>query len=77
MFNAKNSEAVNQIKINYEIEKKEAEKAQQKALTDSDKKRQNIIIISVVIVLLIVSVFSLFLFKRFKITNQQKEIISA
>ena len=76
MFNAENSEAVNQIKINYELEKKEAEKAQQKALTDSDKKRQNIIILSVVLVLVIVCVFSLFLFKRFKITNQQKEIIS-
>ena len=76
MFNTENNEAVNQIKINYELEKKEAEQAQQKALADSEAMRQNIILLSIVLVLLIVSVFSLFLYKRFKITNQQKEIIS-
>jgi serine phosphatase RsbU (regulator of sigma subunit) len=76
MFNTENSEALNQIKINYEVEKKDAEQAQQNALAASNKNRQNIIIISVIIVLILVSVFSLFLYKRFKITNQQKEIIS-
>ena len=76
IFNNENNEQLNQTKINFELEKKRAEQLQQKALTDADKKRQNIIILSVVLVLLIVSVFSLFLFKRFKITNQQKEIIS-
>lgn len=77
IFNSENNEQLNQTKINFELEKKRAEQLQQKALSDSDKKRQNIIILSVVLVLLIVSIFSLFLFKRFKITNQQKEIISA
>ena len=76
IFNTENNEQLNQTKINFELEKKRAEQAQQKALSDSDKKRQNIIILSVVLVLLIVSVFSLFLYKRFKISNQQKEIIS-
>jgi serine phosphatase RsbU (regulator of sigma subunit)/Tfp pilus assembly protein PilF len=76
MFNSENSEELNQIKINYELEKKEIEQAQVKALSDSDKKRQNIIILSVIIVLLTVCVFSLFLYKRFRVTNSQKEIIS-
>lgn len=76
IFNTENNEQLNQTKIDFEIEKKETEQAQQKVLADADKNRQNIIILSIVIVLLVVIVFSLFLFKRFKVTNHQKEIIS-
>ncbi|MBI3518724.1 MAG: tetratricopeptide repeat protein [Bacteroidetes bacterium] len=76
VFNAANNEELNQTKINYELEKKQAEQEQINALAESAKKRQNIIIAAVVIVLLTVSVFSLFLYKRFKVTNRQKEIIS-
>jgi len=76
IFNSENNEQLNQTKINFELEKKQAEQEKIKALAESDKKRQNIIIASVIIVLLVVCVFSIFLYKRFKVTNVQKEIIS-
>jgi hypothetical protein len=71
------------MKTQFEVEKKEAElkvkaEAEQeklKAVAAEEKKRQQVIIFAVGGVLLIVVVFSLFLFKRFRITQKQKIII--
>lgn len=65
--------------LTYEFEKKElAAKAQQEkldAITLEEKEKQNIIIYAVAGVLLLVIIFSIFLFKRFRITQKQKKII--
>jgi serine phosphatase RsbU (regulator of sigma subunit) len=76
LFNSENNEELNQTKLNYELDKKALEQAQLKALANSDKKRQNSILLCVGFVLIIVCVFSFFLYKRFKIINKQKKIIS-
>ena len=55
------------------IHKQELEK--QQAIADADKKRQTIIIAAISIGLLMVIIFSFFLYKRFKITSKQKEVI--
>ncbi|HEX7415484.1 MAG TPA: tetratricopeptide repeat protein [Bacteroidia bacterium] len=58
--------------------KKAIEKASQEkrdALAQEEKQKARIIIFAVAGVLLIVLVFSLLLYKRFKLTNQQKHII--
>ena len=79
IYNVENSEQLGDIKINYEVEKKESElKAQQDKLqmvSFEEKKRQQIIIYAVIGILIIVLFFSIILFKRFKLTNLQKEII--
>ncbi len=68
-----------QSSMTYEFEKKEiASKAEQEklnAVTMEEKQKQNIVIFAVAGVLLLVIVFSLFLFKRFRITQRQKIII--
>ncbi|MBC7862546.1 MAG: hypothetical protein IAF38_06185 [Bacteroidia bacterium] len=62
--------------MNYEFEKKEiaqlAESEKQKAVDDEEKNKQRVIILSVISCLLIVVVFSVSLFKRFRITTRQK-----
>ena len=79
IYNEENSKELGDIRTNYEVEKREAElKAEQeivKAIAFEEKKRQGILIVSVVGFLLVVLVFSFFLFKRYKLTNRQKEII--
>lgn len=79
IYNTENSKQLGDIRINFEVEKKEAElKAEQeilKAVANEEKKQQRIIIFSVIGFLLIVLVFSFFLFKRYQLTNQQKQII--
>jgi serine phosphatase RsbU (regulator of sigma subunit) len=65
--------------MNYIYEKKEAElkikSEAQEVVAAEGKKRQQFVIYGVVGVLLIVIVFSVFLFRRFKITQKQKRII--
>jgi tetratricopeptide (TPR) repeat protein len=83
IFNEDNSKQLGDLKTQFEVEKKEAElkiksDAEQeklKAVANEEKKRQQVIIASVVGVLLVVLVFSLFLYKRFKITQRQKAVI--
>ncbi|HXD92551.1 MAG TPA: tetratricopeptide repeat protein, partial [Bacteroidia bacterium] len=83
IFNADNSKQLGDLKTKFEVEKKEtelkiksdAEQEKLKAVAGEEKKRQQVIIASVAGVLLIVIMFSLFLYKRFKITQRQKSII--
>ena len=67
------------MKTNFEVEKKETElklKAEaREAVSAEEKKKQQIIIYGVIGMLLIVFTFSVFLFRRFKITQRQKQII--
>jgi serine phosphatase RsbU (regulator of sigma subunit)/Tfp pilus assembly protein PilF len=64
----------------YEFEKREtvlkAEQEKKEIIYSNQSKRQKITIISIASGLFIVIVFSFFLYKRFKITEKQKEIIS-
>ena len=79
IFNADNSKQLGDLKTNFEVEKKEAElkiKAEaQEAITKEEKQKQQFVIYAVASVLLIVMAFSVFLFRRFKITKKQKHII--
>ncbi|MEO6304187.1 MAG: SpoIIE family protein phosphatase, partial [Bacteroidia bacterium] len=79
IFNVENSKQLGDLKTNFEVEKKETElkaKAEaQKLITNEEKKRQQFVIYAVAGVLIIVVVFSFFLYKRFRITQKQKQII--
>jgi len=83
IFNADNSKQLSDMKTKFEVEKKEAElkiksEAEQeklKAIANEENKRQQVIIASVAGVLVVVIIFSLFLYKRFKITHRQKAVI--
>src|SRR6185437_5357105 len=83
IFNADNSKQLGDLKTQFEVEKKEtelkikseAEQEKLKAVALEETKRQQVIIASVAGVLIIVLVFSLFLYKRFKLTQKQKNII--
>ncbi len=79
IFNIENSSKLSDTKINFELEKKEAElKAKadaQKAISLEEKKRHQLIIYIVIGILLITAVFTITLFKKFRQTNRQKQII--
>jgi tetratricopeptide (TPR) repeat protein len=83
IFNADNSKQLGDLKTQFEVEKKEAElkiksdteKEKIKAVSLEEKKRQELIIGAVAGILLVVVIFSLFLYKRFKVTQKQKQII--
>ena len=79
IFNVENSRQLSDIKTNYEVAKKETElKAKADAIllvSNEEKKRQQFIIYAIITVLMIVILFSFFLYKRFRLTNQQKQII--
>jgi hypothetical protein len=83
IFNSENSKQLSDLKTAFEVEKKEtelkakaeAEQDKLKALAAEEKKRQQFIIFSVIGILAIVLVFSFFLYKRFRITREQKVII--
>lgn len=72
---------LNQRETKYAFEKKEEKrKIEQEKIdiqTAANKRNQQLIIFGVASILLIVLIFSTLLFKRFKITNKQKEIIEA
>ncbi|HEX7412920.1 MAG TPA: tetratricopeptide repeat protein [Bacteroidia bacterium] len=65
--------------FNYDLDKKEAiakaEQDKKDAIAAADSRRQQFVIYSVVGILLIILVFSIFLYRRFKITEKQKHII--
>ena len=79
IFNADNNKQLGDLKTQFEVEKKETElkaKAEaQQAVSAEEKKRQQFVIYAVMVVLLLVAVFSIFLFRRVKITQKQKKII--
>ncbi|MGZ4117047.1 MAG: tetratricopeptide repeat protein [Bacteroidia bacterium] len=79
IFNADNSKQLGDLKTQFEVEKKEAElKAKsdaEESVNAVEKKRQQLIIYSVAGVLLIVIIFSVLLYKRFRLANKQKQII--
>jgi serine phosphatase RsbU (regulator of sigma subunit) len=79
IFNSENSKQLGDMKTQFEVEKKETElkaKAEaREAINAEEKKRQVISLILVSCILVLVVVFSVFLFRRFKITQKQKHII--
>ena len=79
IFNLENIKQISDLKTNFEVEKIETElKAKAEALAiiaTEEKKRQQFIIFGVIVILVIVLCFSFFLYKRYRLTNQQKEII--
>ena len=79
IFNVENSKQLGDLKTQFEVEKRETElkaKAEaQEAINLEEKKRQTLIIYAVVFVLSIVVIFSALLYKRFRLTNKQKQII--
>ncbi|HLC82852.1 MAG TPA: tetratricopeptide repeat protein, partial [Bacteroidia bacterium] len=79
IFNTENSKQLSDLKTQFEVEKKETElKAKadtQEIINAVEKKRQRQIIFAVGGVLLLVLIFSFFLYKRFRLTNEQKLII--
>ena len=68
-----------QSQMGYDYEKKEilakAEQDKKDAIAAEEKKKQQIVIYAVAGVLLLVVVFSVFLYRRFKITQRQKQVI--
>ena len=79
IFNAENSRQLGDMKTNFEVQKKEAElKAKadaQELVSVAEKQKQRIVLILVCVVLSLVAVFSALLYKRFKLTEKQKNII--
>jgi len=79
IFKEENQKQIMRKEMTYEYEKKEiaAKAAQEKldAITGEEKQKQQIVIYAVAGVLLLVIIFSLFLFNRFRITQQQKKVI--
>ncbi|MBA2612522.1 MAG: tetratricopeptide repeat protein [Bacteroidetes bacterium] len=79
IFNIENSSKLSNTKTNFEVEKKETElkakAAVQKAISLEEKKRHQLIIYIIIGILLIIIIFTFALFKRFKLTNKQKDII--
>ncbi|MDP2386857.1 MAG: tetratricopeptide repeat protein [Bacteroidota bacterium] len=83
IFNAESSQQFSDLKTQFEVEKKEAELKvkseaeieKQKVLAAEEKTQQRIITFSVSGILIVVIVFSFFLYKRFRITDQQRKII--
>lgn len=84
IFNIDNTKQLSDLKTNFEVDKKAAElkiksdleKEKLRAIAGEEQKRQNIIILCVAVTLLIVLFFSFFLYKRYKVTQLQKNVIS-
>jgi serine phosphatase RsbU (regulator of sigma subunit)/tetratricopeptide (TPR) repeat protein len=79
LVNEANTKKTVQEEMNYEFDQKQAaEKAEQDkkdAVTEADKRKQNIVIAFVSLGLILVIVFAFILFNRFRITQRQKKII--
>lgn len=85
IFNKENSQALSDIKTQYEVDKKETElktmaKIEKEKLiikAQEDKKRQNIIIFGVLAGLVVVSIFSMFIFRGLQRNKMANRIITA
>jgi serine phosphatase RsbU (regulator of sigma subunit)/Tfp pilus assembly protein PilF len=82
IFNSEKSKQITELAEKYESEKKQKEiellnkeKEKQTALSIAENKRKNTIIFSIIGGLVLVIIFSVFLFKRFRVTNHQKLVI--
>ncbi|MBL7918441.1 MAG: tetratricopeptide repeat protein, partial [Bacteroidia bacterium] len=75
----KNVSLINQMQTEMEMKDQEAElniqKEKELAVKDAEKQKQIYFTVAVIFVLGITVVFSFFLYKRFQLTNKQKEII--
>ena len=79
IFNVTNNKQLGDIRTQFEVEKKEAELKLQAeteaALNNAERKRQQFVIYAVLALLIMVLLFSMLLYKRFRLTNKQKHII--
>lgn len=79
LTNSENTRDITQKEMNYEfgkqMEKEKAEQEKKDIENELLQKQQRIVIFSVIAGLILVLVFSLFLYKRFKLTQKQNEII--
>jgi tetratricopeptide (TPR) repeat protein len=75
IFSVDNYKKLNDISNKFEAEKREVEQAKIDAIALEQKQKQQLIIYAVAGVLFIVIIFSVFLYRRFKITQRQKVII--
>ncbi len=77
--NLKNAGLINQMQKDVEMKAQEAtltiQKEKELALKEAEKQKQSYFILMVIIVLSLTLVFTFFLYKRFKLTSSQKEII--
>lgn len=73
LLNEASSKQMAEMNIRFESEKKE----KQIAISASESKRKNIVIGSSIVVLIITILFSVFLFKRFRIEKKQKRTIES
>jgi len=81
IYNRENDKKFARIELKHEYIKKEEEilalKEKSEAIAKEKQKRQQIIIVAVVFGLLLLSIFFVLLYKRFKVTQQQKTLIEA
>lgn len=83
LFNEESTKKIVQSEMNYEFEKKQAieetrhksELEKQTAVSEAEKRKQNIIIFLIIAGLLLVSVSAGFIFRSLKITRQQNQTI--
>lgn len=79
--NEENTKKSLEEKMQYDFDKKQtllaAEQEKKDAVAEQEKQKQRYILFGVVGVLLVVFIFSGFLYKRFKITQRQKQIIES
>jgi serine phosphatase RsbU (regulator of sigma subunit)/tetratricopeptide (TPR) repeat protein len=79
IFNSENSKQLGDMKTKFEVEKKETElkaKAEAREIINAEEKkgqRKTLILVSCILILMVV--FSIFLYRRYKITQKQKHII--
>ncbi len=72
IFSTDKNKQMGDLKTSFAVEKKEAE---MKIIAKEEKKRQRTIVLAVAGILVIVLVFSFFLYRRFKLTQRQRDII--
>ncbi len=82
IFEASNVQSLTELQTKYETDKKEREieflqleKKNADEKTISENKRRNVILLSVCIITLLIAGFSVILYRRFKESNKQKNII--
>lgn len=79
LFNEEKNKEITRHEMTYEFEKKEAtlkaEQDKKEAVTEADKKRQNIFFWLISIVAIAIAVIAIIVFRSLRVTRQQKQII--
>lgn len=82
IFEAANFKTLNELQAKYESEKNEreikflqAENESKEQQANNERKTRNLMVASISVVALLIGIFTLLLFKRFKVTQRQKGII--